>query len=120
MRGFSFAKRSRTISPMAILLRPRIGLKMYWPECCILLAFGTVPPLLALFGYLTLGRAGGLMILGTVLAQFIGLNRSNTKHINNAIRVKTGKQPLDFSTASRLFAWGSLVLALIGALLTLL
>lgn len=102
---------------MAILLRPRIGLKMYWAECCILLAFGTIPPLLALLGYMTLDRTGGLMILGTMLAQFVGLNRSNIKHINNVIRIKTGKQPLDFTMASRLFAWASLVLALIGALL---
>ena len=92
---------------------------MYWPECCVLLGFATIPPLLAVLGYLTLDRTGGLMIIGTILAQFIGLNRSNTNHINNAIRVKMGKQPLDFSIASRLFAWGSLVLALAGAALAL-
>lgn len=104
---------------MTLLLRPRLGLKMYWPECVILLVSATIPPLLAWTGYLTLDRTGGLMVLGTILAQFIGLNRANVKHINNAIRVKQGKQPLDFSAASQWFAWGSLALALIGASLTL-
>lgn len=93
---------------------------MYWPECCILLGSATIPPLIAWLGYLTLDRTGGLMILGTILAQFIGLNRANTKHINNAIRIKLGKQPLDFSYASRLFSWGSLALAVVGSSLTLL
>jgi len=92
---------------------------MYGAECCILLVFATVPPLLAVLGYLTLDRSGGLMILGTIFAQFVGLNRSNTNHIQNAIRVKLGKQPLDFTSASRLFALGSLILALVGASLTL-
>ena len=43
----------------------------------------------------------------------------NIKHINNAVRIKQGKQPLDFSVASQWFAWGSLALALIGSSLTL-
>jgi len=104
---------------MAMLLRPRVGLRMYWAECVILLVSATIPPVLAWIGYLTLDRAGGLMVLGTILAQFIGLNRANVKHINNAIRVKQGKQPRDFSAASQWFARGSLALALVGASLAL-
>lgn len=102
-----------------LLLRPRIGLQMYWPEFVILSAFAIVSPLLAWTGYLTVSRAGSLMILGAMLAQFIGLNRANIKHINNAVRVKLGKQPLDFSTTSRWFAWASLILAMIGAFMAL-
>ena len=107
------------MSEISILVRPRVGIKMYLPECIILLGFAVVPPLLAWGGYLTLARTGGLMVLGTILAQFIGLNRANIKHINNAVRIKQGKQPLDFSVASQWFAWGSLALALIGSSLTL-
>ena len=107
------------MSEISILVRPRVGLRMYLPECIVLLGFATVPPLAALMGYLTLDRTGGLMVLGTILAQFIGLNRANIKHINNAVRVKQGKQPLDFSAASRWFAWGALALALVGASLSL-
>ena len=107
------------MSEISILVRPHVGIKMYWPECVILLVFAVVPPLLAWIGYLTLDRTGGLMVLGTILAQFIGLNRANIKHINNAVRIKQGKQPLDFSAASQWFAWGSLALALVGSSLTL-
>ena len=107
------------MSEISILVRPRVGIKMYLPECVILLAFATIPPLAAVGGYLTLDRTGGLMVLGTILAQFVGLNRANIKHINNAVRVKQGKQPLDFSAASQWFAWGSLALALVGSSLTL-
>ena len=107
------------MSEISIPVRPRVGIKMYWPECVILLVFATIPPVVAWIGYLTLDRTGGLMVLGTILAQFIGLNRANIKHIDNAVRVKQGKQPLDFSAASRWFAWGSLALALVGASLTL-
>lgn len=107
------------MSKISILVRPRVGIKMYWPECVILLASATIPPLLAWIGYLTLDRTGGLMVLGTILAQFIGLNRANIKHINNAVRIKQGKQPLDFSAASQWFAWGSLALALVGSSLAL-
>lgn len=104
---------------MAIQLRPRVSLKMYWPECCILAVSAIVPSLLAWLGNLALDRAGSLMILGTFLAQFIGLNRANIKHVNNAIRVRQGKQPLDFSNASRAFAFVSFVLAVTGAVLAL-
>jgi hypothetical protein len=93
---------------------------MYWPECCILAVSAIVPSLLAWLGNLALDRAGSLMILGTILAQFIELNRANIKHVNNAIRVKQGKQPLDFSNASRVFAFASFVLAVTGAVLALL
>ena len=107
------------MAEISISVRPRAGIRMYLPECVILLAFATIPSLLALGGFLTLDRTGGLMVLGTILAQFIGLNRANIKHINNAVRIKQGKQPLDFSAASRLFAWGSLALALVGSALAL-
>ena len=51
------------MSEISILVRPHVGIKMYLPECIILLAFAVVPPLLAWGGYLALDRTGGLMVL---------------------------------------------------------
>jgi len=91
---------------------------MYLPEgACLVLSFA-MPFVGWLFFHdgTMLARFGGLSIIFAGVAEFIFLNRVNAKHLQNALRVRNGRDPADFSAQARLVGIISLVAAIVGTL----
>ena len=57
------------------------------------------------------------MVFCAAIAEFLTLNRANTKHLLNAERVRAGGAPLAFSKAATRIGLHALVTALAGTLL---
>ena len=106
-------------SPEHDFYEPDIDLKLYRLELC-LLSLALATPILTLLICRTgieLQRSGGVMDFFAVVAEFITLNRANTKHMRNASRAWRGEQPWDFSKPGKVVGMLALIAALVGTLL---
>ena len=101
------------------LLKPRVGLRMYWPETVLLTLSFLTPVVAWLVSHsdTILERSASVMLFFAALAEFVTLNRLNKKHLLNACRVKANETPWDFSPAAKLVGVVSLVAALLGTVL---
>jgi len=64
-----------------------------------------------------LQRAGGVMVFFAVAAEFITLNKANTKHLINASRAYRDEEPWTFSNSDKYVGWVALRIALVGTFL---
>lgn len=67
-----------------------------------------------------LADSGAALALGSIISQARGVQRANRKHILNAERILTHKNPLDFSVAAGRIEAATIWTAVIGAALILL
>ncbi len=97
--------------------QPEPGLYL-WETVLLVLALST--PIVALTAFGTSGalqRSGSVMVFFAVLAEFLLLNKANTKHLRNAERVFRRETPLSFSPASKVVSGFALLFAAAGTLL---
>jgi hypothetical protein len=83
------------------LPKPLVSFAAYLPEEA-LLSLAWLTPMLVWRSWHDvhlLARSGSVMVLCSVLAEFIFLNRVNRKLLKNAKRVAQGQVPWNFSTA---------------------
>jgi hypothetical protein len=105
--------------PTYEVVKPRVSLRMYWPEVALLLASFATPvaawPVWRNGGMLAC--SGSIMVFFAAIAEFVTINRMNTKHLLNACRVRAQEKPWDFSCAAIGVGVVSLVAALLGTFL---
>ena len=101
------------------VFKPKVSVRMYWPEAVFLGASFAAPIVAWLIWHdgQMLGRSGSVMVLFAAVAEFITLNRMNDKHLLNACRVKAQEKPWDFSRAARAVGVIALFAALLGTLI---
>jgi len=101
------------------VVKAQVSFRMYLPEGVLLLLSFATPVVACVFGHSgsIFSRSGSIMVFLAALAEFITLNRINTKHILNACRAKEKDDILDFSCPATVIGITSLIAALLGTLI---
>jgi len=95
-----------------------VNFAAYWPEWLFLL-ISAGAPVIVHFVYHNaslFARSGALTVFFAAVAEFVTLNRANTKHLRNALRAKNGKQPRAFSAAARVTGYLSFLFGVCGTI----
>lgn len=95
---------------------PAVSWVELWPEMAGLLAAVVIPLILLLFDLAErkpdlFHRSGTVALFIVAVLQFKGLSDLNRKHVNNAVRAKTGKKIKNISVERTHLSWFTLLVA---------